>query len=280
MPQSSAVDWEDLRYFLAVARSGSLTDAARELCVSYSTVSRRLATLEEGLGTRLFDRLASGYQLTGAGAEMLESARRMEAEFAALSRRVQGRDARLAGRLRVATTDALASTFMPELAAFTRRYPEIELDLVTTPAPAELALREVEVALLVTAALVGLTAASRRSPRALVAGLGVSLLLVAAYAREPATLAIVSMWATGFTLSLPPVLYLAGFGAMTFAAVSWAERPDTRHLAAGLALLLVAGLQPQALHHGITAILGQMLLATPTSGSTSGPQIEEVSNAA
>jgi hypothetical protein len=137
-----------------------------------------------------------------------------------------------------------------------------------------------EVALLVTAALVGLTAASRRSPRALVAGLGVSLLLVAAYAREPATLAIVSMWATGFTLSLPPVLYLAGFGAMTFAAVSWAERPDTRHLAAGLALLLVAGLQPQALHHGITAILGLMLLATPTSGSTSGPQIEEVSNAA
>ena len=73
----------------------------------------------------------------------------------------------------------------------------------------------------------------------------------------------------GFTLSLPPVLYLAGFGAMTFAAVSWAERPDTRHLAAGLALLLVAGLQPQALHHGITAILGLVLLATPTSGSTS-----------
>jgi molybdate transport repressor ModE-like protein len=150
VPQSTAVDWEDLRYFLAVARSGSLTDAARELSVSYSTVSRRLATLEEGLGTRLFDRLASGYQLTSAGAEMLESARRMEAEFAALSRRVQGRDARLAGRLRVATTDALATTFMPELAAFTRRYPEIEIDLVTTPAPAELALREVEVALLVT----------------------------------------------------------------------------------------------------------------------------------
>jgi molybdate transport repressor ModE-like protein len=166
------VDWEDLRYFLAVARSGSLTGAARELSVSYSTVSRRLSALEEGLGARLFERLAGGYQLTAAGAEMLEAARRMEAEFAALSRLVQGRDARLAGRLRVASTDALATTFMPDFAAFARRYPEIEIDLVTTPAPAELALREVEVALLVTdrppASLVGRRLA--RLPSALYAG--------------------------------------------------------------------------------------------------------------
>jgi molybdate transport repressor ModE-like protein len=144
------VDWDDLRTFLAVARAGSLTEAARALGVSYSTVSRRLAALEEGLGARLFERLASGYEPTPAGAEMLESARRMEAEFEALSRRVRGRDARLAGRVRVATTDALATSFMPELAAFSRRFPEIEVDLLSTPEPAELAMREAEVALLVT----------------------------------------------------------------------------------------------------------------------------------
>jgi DNA-binding transcriptional LysR family regulator len=145
-----AVHWDDLRYFLSVARRGSLTDAALDLAVSYSTVSRRLSALEEALGSRLFERLATGYRLTPAGAEMLESAQRIESEFAELSRHVLGRDARLSGHLRVATTDALAMSFMPDLAAFTRRYPEIEVDLLSTPAPAELAMREAEVALLAT----------------------------------------------------------------------------------------------------------------------------------
>jgi molybdate transport repressor ModE-like protein len=165
------VDWDDLRTFLAVARTGSLTEAARSLGVSYSTVSRRLAALEEGLGARLFDRDASGYAPTPVGAEMLESARRMEAEFDALSLRVRGRDARLAGRVRVATTDALATSFMPEIAAFSRRFADIELDLISTPEPAELAMREAEVALLVTdrppASLVGRRVA--RLPSALYA---------------------------------------------------------------------------------------------------------------
>lgn len=144
------MDWDDLRTFLAVARTGSLTEAARGLGVSYSTVSRRLAALEEGLGSRLFERLAAGYKPTPVGEEMLETARRMETEFEALSRRVLGRDARLEGRVRVATTDALVTSFMPEIAAFSRRYPDIEVDLLTTPEPAELAMRETEVALLVT----------------------------------------------------------------------------------------------------------------------------------
>ncbi|HZO08789.1 MAG TPA: LysR family transcriptional regulator [Myxococcota bacterium] len=144
------MDWDDLRTFLAVARTGSLTEAARGLGVSYSTVSRRLAALEAGLGARLFERSGGGYVLTPAGSEMLESARRMEAEFDAFARRVQGRDARLSGRVRVATTDALATSFMPELAAFSRRFPDIEIDLISTPEPAELAMREAEVALLVT----------------------------------------------------------------------------------------------------------------------------------
>ncbi len=148
--ENPPVDWDDLRTFLAVARAGSLADAARGLAVSYSTVSRRLAALEHGLGVRLFDRSGAAYQLTPEGEQMIASAERMEAEFEALSRQVSGRDARLSGRVRVATTDALASTFMPEIASFTRRYPEIEIDLLSTPEPAELAMREAEVALLVT----------------------------------------------------------------------------------------------------------------------------------
>ncbi|MBW2268507.1 MAG: LysR family transcriptional regulator [Deltaproteobacteria bacterium] len=144
------MNWDDIRYFLAVADTGSLNDAARELGVNYSTASRRLNAIEEEFGSRLFERLATGYKLTAVGAEMLESARRMEAQFVLLSRRVRGRDARLAGALRVATTDAVATILMPELAVFTRRYPEIEVDLLSTPAPTELAMREAEVALLAT----------------------------------------------------------------------------------------------------------------------------------
>lgn len=146
------VDWDDLRYFLAVARAGTLTDAAHTLAVSYSTVSRRINALEEGMGSRLFERHASGYELTSAGREMLESGRRMEAEFESLSRQVQGRDRRLAGAVRMATTDALATAFMPEVAEFTQRYPGIEIDLIATPEPSELAMREADVALLVCAA--------------------------------------------------------------------------------------------------------------------------------
>jgi len=142
--------WDDLRYFLSIAQSGSLADAARELGVSYSTASRRLNVLEESLGVRLFDRLPGGYALTTAGKEILEPARRMEAEFQQLARGVLGRDARLAGRLRFATTDAFAERFMAEIAGFTRAYPQIEIDLLSTPAPAELAMREAEVAMLAT----------------------------------------------------------------------------------------------------------------------------------
>lgn len=142
--------WDDLRYFLSIAESGSVADAARELGVSYSTASRRLNVLEEALGVRLFDRLPAGYELTAAGQEILEPARRMESEFKELARGVLGRDARLAGRLRFATNDAFATRFMPQIAGFTRSYPQIELDLISTPAPAELAMREAEVAMLAT----------------------------------------------------------------------------------------------------------------------------------
>lgn len=145
-----AMHWDDLRYFLAIAQSGSIADAARELGVSYSTVSRRLNVLEETLGARLFDRHANGYALTAGGRDILESARSMESEFERLSRLVTGRDARLAGRLRFATTDALAMQIMPDLARFSREYPDIEIDMMTTPAPAELAMRDAEVAMLLT----------------------------------------------------------------------------------------------------------------------------------
>lgn len=119
-----------------------------------------------------------------------------------------------------------------------------------------------EIAVMAAAGLAAY-AAYRSSPRMRPAlgAAALTVVLVAAYAREPSTLAIVSLWATGITVSLPPLAYLAAFALFAFAVLAWLQRPSTTHLAVGLVLLLVAGLQPQALHHGVTALLGLILLS-------------------
>src|SRR5688500_700479 len=97
--------WDALRSFLAVARHRSLQGAARAIGVNHSTMFRRLNTLEARLGVRLFDRSPRGYALTAAGEHMLASAERVEDEILGLERRLLGGDVRLAGSLRVTTTD-------------------------------------------------------------------------------------------------------------------------------------------------------------------------------
>src|SRR3546814_9203921 len=99
---------EDLRVFLAVARAGSLSCAARTLGLNHSTVFRRIAAFEARLGVRLFERLPTGYLLTPAGEELQDGALRIEEEIASLSRKVSGQDLRLSGTVRVTTIDMLA----------------------------------------------------------------------------------------------------------------------------------------------------------------------------
>ncbi len=141
-------DWDDLRYYLAVARKGSIRGAAAMLGVNHSTVSRRIDGFEKKLDVRLFERLPSGYFVTQAGEEMLRSAELMESEVMAAGRRVAGRDARLSGLVRVALHDSLAQKLlMPDLAAFYVAYPGIELDLNVSHSMADLARREADVAI-------------------------------------------------------------------------------------------------------------------------------------
>jgi DNA-binding transcriptional LysR family regulator len=141
-------DWNDLRSFLAIARHGSLQGAARMLGVNHSTVFRRLNALEARLAVRLFDRSPRGYALTAAGEHMLASAERVEDEILGLKRRLLGGDVRLAGTLRVTTTDTLAHGLLgPHLRAFQTAYPEIELELITGNAFFDLSKREADVAL-------------------------------------------------------------------------------------------------------------------------------------
>jgi DNA-binding transcriptional LysR family regulator len=145
---SSRIDWEDLRYVLAVADASSLAAAARTLRVNHTTVLRRVNGFEEKLGLRFFERLPTGYALTAGGEELLTAARAMADTVTALERRLQGRDLRLEGELRLTTTDTLmASPVLPKaLAAFRERHPGIVVEVSTPNTMANLVRRDADVA--------------------------------------------------------------------------------------------------------------------------------------
>lgn len=141
-------DWNDWRYFLAVARSGSTLAAARELNVSQTTAARRIAALEEALALTLFERRQAGYALTEAGgalvphAEQLEQAAR-SAETAALA---QARDA--SGAVRLTTQEIFAVTlFAPLLVELHERFPNIHIELDTGQELRDLGAGEADIAL-------------------------------------------------------------------------------------------------------------------------------------
>src|SRR3977135_814570 len=111
------IDWDDVRYFLAVARGGSVRAAAARLGVNHATVLRRIAQLEERLGAQMFEKLPSGYRLTAAGEGGVELATQREASALQLETRVFGRDQGLRGLLRVTLAPTLAThLLMPDFA--------------------------------------------------------------------------------------------------------------------------------------------------------------------
>lgn len=141
-------NWDDLRVFLAVARAGSLSGAARALGVNHSTVFRRIAGLEDMLDVRLFERLPTGYALTPAGDETLGIVECIEADVATLDRTVTGQDLRLSGSVRITATDMLALWLLPELLAqFRMAYPGIEISVAVGNETLDLSRRETDIAL-------------------------------------------------------------------------------------------------------------------------------------
>ena len=124
-------DWNDLRYFLAVARTGSTVAASRALNVNQTTVARRIGVLERTIGTKLFDKRQSGYTLTEFGVELLATAERVEVEAKAFAEQAGALGRRISGVIRVTTNEGLANTVMaPALSAFRKLYPEVRVDLV------------------------------------------------------------------------------------------------------------------------------------------------------
>jgi len=140
-------DWNDLRYFLAIRRAGTLAGAARELRVDQTTVGRRLLALEDALDARLFDRTPDGLVLTPAGEGILASAERVAENMLDLERKVAGEDARVQGTVRVSCSEAFAVRFLvPSLLSLRLALPEVLLEVVTTSAIVDLARREADIA--------------------------------------------------------------------------------------------------------------------------------------
>jgi len=142
------MEWDDLKHFLAVARSGGLSEAARALKTSASTVSRRIAVLEDKLGVHLFDRKASGCVLTENGKMIRRKAEEVEEAALSVERAALGRDKNAAGTVRIAASDDIAAHVIgPHLGRFRTRFPDISLEIVAQMELANLTRREADVAL-------------------------------------------------------------------------------------------------------------------------------------
>lgn len=146
-PSRAAPTWDDVAYFLAVAREGGLSAAARRLGVEHATVARRVTALETCIGQRLFDRLPRSWQLTDEGAALLGPAERLEQEAAAFARAAQAGNS-LHGTVQLSVPPVLGSHFLlPHLAACAQRWAGIELDVVGEARSANLHRREADIAL-------------------------------------------------------------------------------------------------------------------------------------
>jgi len=143
-----SINWNDLRYVLALAREGSVSGAGRALSVEHTTVARRITALENQLGSRLFDRLPTGYVMTPVAEKLYPHAISMEEIVQVADREVFGMDAQLSGSLKLtASYDVFSRLVTPKLPQFTQRYPGIELELLSSTNLADLAGRQADIAL-------------------------------------------------------------------------------------------------------------------------------------
>ncbi len=143
----SEMDWSALRDFLAVAKTGSLSRAARDLKISQPTLSRRVAALEEQLGTRLFVRTPRGLLLTDDGEGVLEGARRVEQEALSIERKADALQQTLNGTVRISLTESLGTIWLPQkLAAFHEKHPGLCVEVLVDNRAVDLVRREADIA--------------------------------------------------------------------------------------------------------------------------------------
>lgn len=126
---AAMLDWNDLRYFLAVADGGSTLAAGRSLRVSQTTVARRIAALEEALGLPLFEKRQAGYALTPAGEELVDRARQVETAATGFSDAAAAQVRDTSGTVRITTQEIFVTLLAPMMRELHERHPEILIEL-------------------------------------------------------------------------------------------------------------------------------------------------------
>jgi DNA-binding transcriptional LysR family regulator len=140
-------DWNDLKAFLAVMRTGRLTAAAKLMKIDHSTLGRRIVRLEEALQTRLFDRLTVGYRPTAAGEQLLRETEDIESLTIGLQSRLTNMTSELAGAVRVAAPEGFGTFFLASrIGQLTSTHPKIEFELIAGPSVVSLSKREADMA--------------------------------------------------------------------------------------------------------------------------------------
>ncbi|HSN26734.1 MAG TPA: LysR family transcriptional regulator, partial [Kofleriaceae bacterium] len=124
------MDWDDLKYLLAVADAGALAPAAKSMGVDPSTVSRRISALEKALGAELVARTPEGMTLTAAGHAAVAVARRIDGELSALAAELAGSLEVPSGVARVSTTEAFATNVMRAVAPLHAKFPRLQIEVV------------------------------------------------------------------------------------------------------------------------------------------------------
>ncbi|WP_420567511.1 LysR family transcriptional regulator [Thalassovita sp.] len=142
------MNWDDLKVFLAVARTESLSGAGRGLKVDPATVGRRIGRLEEQLGAPLFAKSPQGYALTDAGQRLLAHAERAEQAMQAASEELAGQSGGLSGQIRIGAPDGCANYLLPQVCArIAEDNPDLELQIVALPRVFNLSKREADMAI-------------------------------------------------------------------------------------------------------------------------------------
>lgn len=140
------MDWDNLRFFLELARSGTLVGAARRLAVDHTTVARRIQALEKQVGTALFSREADGHRLTEAGRRLQPQVEAMEHAFLTVESATPASDEGLSGLVRIGATEGFGTIVLaPQLALFAQQHPKLVIDLLAMPRLVHLSRREADI---------------------------------------------------------------------------------------------------------------------------------------
>ena len=140
------MNWDDLRFFLELARLKRLNQAGRKLGVDHTTVARRIEQLEAALGCKLFESMLDGYTMTEAGQRLLAQAETIENAIGLLREEALGQGVRVSGVVRIGTPEGLGTAFLaPRLARLVDEHPDLDVELLTLPRFPSLAAREADI---------------------------------------------------------------------------------------------------------------------------------------